>query len=341
MSKELPRIPSTQLVGHEGAILDVIFSSDGNYCLTAGHDRTVRLWNPNRLDPTQISRTLPCAYRMPATINEVPNALPISVYRDGHTHPISSVALDHGSTTVLSASNKTLVVTDVITQTLKRRLHGHEGPINSVASALCPSIYASGSYDGTVRIWDGRSNNSTPVQILTQAKDSVSSIKVLEDDETSLVAASVDGFVRTYDIRMGRVVFDEFSDEAVTCISISKDSSLAAVSCLGGNVYVLQRSSGRVLDTLRGGRSTGRYALKCVFNASDKFICCGSENGDAVFYNVSSGKIVQTLTGFHTRTTSAIACHPLRDHMSVVITGSYDGNCLIWTNGNAEYRRFE
>ena len=340
MSKELPRIPSTRLVGHEGAIHDVIFSSDGNYCLTAGHDRTVRLWNPNRLDPAQIEK-IPCAYEMPAKIRDVPQALPISVYRDGHTHPIASVAIDQGSTTILSASEKTLVVTDVITQALKRRLHGHEGRINSVVSTSCPSIYASGSYDGTVRIWDGRSTNPSPVQTLTQAKDSVSSIQILEDDEVSLVAASVDGVVRTYDIRMGRLVFDEFGDEAVTCVAITKDKLLAAVSCLGGNIHVVERSSGRILETLRGGRSTGRYALRCVFNATDKYICSGSENGDAVFYNINSGKTVQTLSGFHTLTTSAIACHPLRDFMSVVITGSYDGNALVWTNGNPTYCRVD
>lgn len=341
MSKELPRTPSTRLVGHEGPIRDVIFSCDGNYCLTAGHDRTVRLWNPNRLDPAQMTESIPCAYTMSSSIRQVPQALPISVYRDGHTHPVSSIAIDHGSTTIVSASEKTLVVTDVITQALKRRLHGHEGRINSVASSSCPSLYASGSYDGTVRIWDGRSNNPSPVQILTQAKDSVSSIKILEDDEVSIVAASVDGVVRTYDIRMSKMVVDEFGDEAVTCVAISKDTLLAAVSCLGGNIHILERSSGSILDTLRGGRSTGRYALRCEFNATDDYICCGSENGDAVLYNVNSGQIVQTLTGFHTRTTSAIACHPFRDHMSVIITGSYDGNALVWTNGNPNYRRVE
>lgn len=334
MKASLPRLPQTRLVGHDGAVRDAIFSFDGKYCLTAGQDRTVRLWNPTRLDPGQSNGPASNAFRTPSAFHEIPHALPISIYSDGHTHPISSIAIDNESSTILSGSDKTLVVTDVISQVVKRRLHGHEGCINTVSCSSCASIYASGSYDGTVRLWDGRSKNQNPIQVLSQAKDSVSSIRILENDEITILAGSVDGVVRTYDIRMGRLVSDDFGDEAVTCIAASKDGLLMAVSCVGGNIHVVERSSGNILETLRGGRSTGRYALGCDFTATDEFLCCGSENGDAVLYDVFSGHVVQTLTGFHSRTISSVACNPLKEHSSVIITASYDGNALVWSNGN-------
>ena len=40
----------------------------------------------------------------------------------------------------------------------------------------------SGSYDSTVRIWDTKSRNMEPVQILDEAKDSVTSLHVSEHE---------------------------------------------------------------------------------------------------------------------------------------------------------------
>lgn len=44
----LPRKEANVLKGHEGAVLAVRFNGDGNYCLSCGKDRTLRLWNPHR-----------------------------------------------------------------------------------------------------------------------------------------------------------------------------------------------------------------------------------------------------------------------------------------------------
>jgi len=45
---ELPTKEAHILKGHEGAVLAARFNGDGNYALTCGKDRTIRLWNPHR-----------------------------------------------------------------------------------------------------------------------------------------------------------------------------------------------------------------------------------------------------------------------------------------------------
>lgn len=45
---ELPTKEANVLRGHEGAVLAARFNADGNYCLSCGKDRTIRLWNPHR-----------------------------------------------------------------------------------------------------------------------------------------------------------------------------------------------------------------------------------------------------------------------------------------------------
>jgi WD40 repeat protein len=45
---ELPNKEANVLKGHEGGVLAARFNGDGNYCLSCGKDRTIRLWNPHR-----------------------------------------------------------------------------------------------------------------------------------------------------------------------------------------------------------------------------------------------------------------------------------------------------
>lgn len=45
---EVPKKETHVLRGHEGAVLAARFNSDGNYFLSCGKDRTLRLWNPHR-----------------------------------------------------------------------------------------------------------------------------------------------------------------------------------------------------------------------------------------------------------------------------------------------------
>ena len=45
---QIPFVETQELKSHKGSILTVQFNSDGGYCLSAGQDRVVRLYNPHR-----------------------------------------------------------------------------------------------------------------------------------------------------------------------------------------------------------------------------------------------------------------------------------------------------
>lgn len=86
-----------------------------------------------------------------------------------------------------------------------RKFRGHDSKVNCIRFNQDSGILVTGSYDKTVKIWDCKSNSWDPIQVLDHAKDSINSVFVSKDE---ILAASVDGSVRTYDIRHGVMTCD-------------------------------------------------------------------------------------------------------------------------------------
>jgi WD40 repeat protein len=74
-------------------------------------------------------------------------------------------------------------------------------------SALILDLELIGSFDASVRVWDIKSQQRHPIQIFQDAKDSITSIIV---SGSEFITGSVDGYVRSYDIRMGQMMEDYF-----------------------------------------------------------------------------------------------------------------------------------
>lgn len=293
----------------------------------------MRLWNPARLDPAfpPSTATLPSSHTA-IPQESLPRALPIQVYADGITHPVSAVFVDVDASTLATASDKTLVLTDVVTQRVKRRFQGHVGKINAVANSLSAETWLSASYDATVRIWDGRSSY-TPIQILKDAKDSVTDVHVVQNNEESqsiIRTASVDGIVRSYDLRKGVIHCDDVKSP-ITGMTPTRDGQCLVISCLDGCIRLMELESGQLLNTYKSSHVAGRYGLQCCVTADDSTIVSGSEDGSAVLYDVVRATCVQKLTG-HVKPVCSVAVHPLRAKTHAIITASYDGTATVWAH---------
>lgn len=84
---------------------------------------------------------------------------------------------------------------------------------------LANSVVYAGAFDATVKLWDLKSQQSRPIQTLDEAKDSVTCMLIASD--TYIMTGSVDGHVRTYDLRAGQLTSDFFEGESLA--SDSKD----------------------------------------------------------------------------------------------------------------------
>ena len=355
-----------------------LLTADGKYCLTVGQDKKIILWNPSRLDPAHSS-----AYALSATKNQItstidddiavsnlPRALPIQVYEDGIRYTPAALHINNDSTRILIGSDKTAVLIDCITKKVLRQFHNHTAVINSVSifmSSGTDQVYATASYDATVCLWDARSSNTyRPIQVLKDAKDSVTVVDIHssfndDDDDALIRTASVDGIVRTYDIRKGMMQFDDYGSSVVSMAS-TKNGTVRyfAASCLDGAIRVTNESSNwnrnvvsgaSTLSTrpkiCRGDHVAGKYALECCFLSNGTHLLTGSENGSAVLYDITVENrnlerttdelskhtlLAPTAREYigHTAPTCAVAAHPHKN--GVIITASYDGNGIVWAD---------
>jgi len=314
--ESLPGAAVAQLAGHEAPIQSVTFSADGQYCWTGSVDRTVRMWSPSRLDPS-----FPPPKNLPGddvSISDLPRALIMQVY--SLTHAVADIAVDDQA--LICATGNTVTWVDVVTQTSQRRWRGHTARINAVA-VMAPEVAVSASYDGTVRIWDMRSRSTAAIQVLKDAKDSVTDVQV---DDACIRTSSVDGVVRTYDLRMGVVQCDDMGSPIM---SMAQNKQDMAVSCLDGVIRLYNLHNALLKTTVSGYHVAGQYGLPCRLTASGD-ILSGSEDGRTVFYDSSRGNVRQCLLG-HSKPTCAVATHPTDS--SVAVTASFDGQAaVVWAH---------
>lgn len=102
MDKDLPCKEAALLTGHQGPVRAVRFNADGNYCVTCGSDKLVKLWNPHR-EGGKFLKTY-----------------------SGHGYEVLDVVASSDSGRLASCSaDRTVVLWDVTTGQVIRRYRGH------------------------------------------------------------------------------------------------------------------------------------------------------------------------------------------------------------------------
>jgi len=279
-----PRLINT-ITSHSAPINAIAFSAlGGTYILTGSSDRQIHL-----------SRTEP--------VNPDKPSIPIQKYAS-HGYPVLDIAVSQDNKLFASVGgDRSVFLWDVQSSdgTLRRfgsnTNQGHTSRITCVAFAGAgDGVLVSGSDDRNLKMWDMKSKDAKPLMTFEDAKDGLSSVSVPEN-KYELVTGSVDGRVRSYDVRMGRVTTDVMPG-AVTSLQVSRDGKTILVSSLDGSIRILDRASGACLRTIPGegqdaGYSNNNLRLKSCYAMDEALVLSGSESdGKVRRWDVISGKCV-------------------------------------------------
>ncbi|CAI6100410.1 hypothetical protein V2G26_008265 [Clonostachys chloroleuca] len=269
-----PTQPAALLLGANGPIHAVAYSaSPGTYILTGSSDRTIRLYNPFP------NTTIPSVHPPPKP--DVPHGRLIQSYQ-AHGYEVLSldVAADN-ERFVSSGGDRAVFLWDVATAKTTRRFGGsspggHSSRVNCVRMAgEGGSLVASGGFDTTVRLWDARSTNPKPVQVLEEARDAVTCLAVRGPE---VVAGSVDGRVRSYDVRMGRCTTDVLG-ASVTSLDLTRDGRAMLTGTLDSKLRLMDRDSGECLRAYSDPRFKNTdLRVQSILGGGEKYVLAGDES---------------------------------------------------------------
>ncbi|KAL1743485.1 WD40-repeat-containing domain protein [Schizophyllum fasciatum] len=246
----VPRTPHVTLKAHRGPIHVARYAKgSAKYVLTAGQDRTVRLWNAG-------------------------TGAEIKTYA-AHGYEVLGLAVAHDNAKFASGGgDRSVFIWDVTTGNTLRRLSGHLSRVNAIEFNSDATVVASGSFDATVRLWDLKSQSRTPIQTLDESKDAVQAIVV---SGAQIISGSVDGHVRTYDLRMGELRSD-YMGNPVVGLALSADGQTLLVTTLDSTIRLMDMSTGKMLNSFTG-HSNNDYRCRACFGHNEATVVCGDEDG--------------------------------------------------------------
>lgn len=244
--------PTRTLDVHDGPVKAVAFSSDGYIMATASADTTVKL-------------------------SVVASAQAVSVLR-GHSDAVNAVVFSSDGALLASAgADRTIRVLD-LSQTARRDLlTGHGDEIMSLD--MTGRLLASGSRDGTVRLWRGQDS----VGVLSGHLDWVREV-AFSPDGTLLASSSRDGSVRLWDVatQTTRAVLPHDGDSRA--VTFSPDGTVVATDN-GGVILLWDVASGEQLARLEGHE---KPVLSLAFHPVGNLLVSGSGDNTLKLWAVAA-----------------------------------------------------
>ncbi|XP_073315135.1 WD repeat-containing protein YMR102C isoform X1 [Primulina huaijiensis] len=232
--KELSALFTRQdIQAHEGTILTMKFSLDGQYLASAGEDKLVKVWrvvDDERLNERYIPDVDPsCVY---FSVNELSELSPLMVEKD---------KINKSNTLHRTPDSACIVFPPKIFQLQEVPLHvfqGHCGEILDLSWSKNNRLLSS-SVDKTVRLWQLGVNNCLKVFLHS---DYVTCIQFNPVNDDHFISGSIDGKVRIWAIDGCQVVGWTESKDIITAVSHRPDGQGGVFGSITGTCQFFEIS---------------------------------------------------------------------------------------------------
>jgi WD40 repeat protein/tRNA A-37 threonylcarbamoyl transferase component Bud32 len=252
-----------------------------------------------------------------------------SVLRVGPSEPrLSRLSLDAaGRLLAVGSQDGSVVLADVPSRSVLRRLTGPEGPVYRVACRGDGRVVAAAGADGHVWVWDAADGHL--VRTLGNGHGQVLAV-AFDRAGRRLAAVGDDRSLRTWDATTWAQVLTvpEAHEGMIHGVAFSPDGQTLATAGGDQTVKLWDARSGRLRRTLRQGSDTAAAGafFSAAFSPDGRQVVAASAGGVAVVWDAGWGTVRATLTG-HTGKVYHAAFSP--DGRRVVTAGA-DGTVRLW-----------
>ena len=200
-------------------------------------------------------------------------------------------------------------------------LTGHTFPVNSITFSPDGHILASGSHDGTIRLWD--TTTGTHKKTLRGHTNYVFCV-IFSPNGLLLASGSHDGTIRLWDTTTGthKKTLTGHAD-SVLSLAFSPDSLMLASGNYDATIRLWDPTIGSHIETLHGHETAVR---SIVFSPDALTLASGSADGTIRFWNISTGKQKHFVE--HTDDIHSIVFSP---DGHILASGSEDGTVRLWS----------
>ncbi|MFI7474188.1 hypothetical protein ACIBQ8_17695, partial [Nonomuraea sp. NPDC049646] len=224
----------------------------------------------------------------------------------------------------------------VMPSAFHRTLTGHNDAVNAISFGTLPDgtpLLATGSHDGTVRLWDPTTGLTSGS--LTGHTSTISAVAfgTLPDGTLLLATGSHDGTVRLWDpttgLTSGSLTGHTSTISAVAFGTLPDGTLLLATGSHDGTVRLWDPTTGLTSGSLTGHTSTISAVAFGTLPDGTPLLATGSHDGQVRLWDPATGQQLTTPTG-HNNKVSAVAFGTLPDGTPLLATGSHDGTVRLW-----------
>ncbi len=200
-------------------------------------------------------------------------------------------------------------------------LRGISNEISSVTFSSDGTYLASGSRDGTVRLWDVASR--TELQTFRSSGDWVESV-AFSSSGFQLAAAGQDNIVRSWNLVTNQELPAlQGPQGALRSISFNPRGTVLAAASDDGNVYLWDVQSGDQIASLRG--HTG-FVTSIAYSADGTLLASGGEDDTVRLWDPASYALLATLNG-HSADVTSVAFSP---DGTLLVSSDSSGVAIVW-----------